>query len=277
MTTNEGMRVVLSPVQLAAVMSDKSVTEGETLSNRLYGGLNLAGGVIELIGAGALCYAPDPTFLTKAGCVVVGTHSLDNIKAASNQIVTGQPSTTDTYKSAISLAQTLGADEDTAYHVGLTVDIAVPLVIAGALGAARVASVRMGRVKLIEHESMTGIKPGGHTLARHVGLPKEALLKRLEETKLGRLPPRSVSSFTNLATAESSVSSAMRSHRALIKNWAKYPSRNLVITHRATQNVGYYIQRGSTERVKTANLKVVIEYSMFNGKPYYILTAYPIP
>ncbi|EMJ5882931.1 hypothetical protein HV357_01340 [Enterobacter cloacae] len=33
-----GMTVVMSPVQLAAVLSDKSVTEAETLSNRLLGG-----------------------------------------------------------------------------------------------------------------------------------------------------------------------------------------------------------------------------------------------
>lgn len=60
MAEENGLRVVLSPVQLAAAMSDKSVTEGETLSNRLLGGLGLAGGVIELIGAGAMCTPPIP-------------------------------------------------------------------------------------------------------------------------------------------------------------------------------------------------------------------------
>lgn len=34
-----GMVVVMSPVQLAAVLSDKSITEAETLSNRLLGDL----------------------------------------------------------------------------------------------------------------------------------------------------------------------------------------------------------------------------------------------
>nr|WP_167387230.1 hypothetical protein [Serratia ficaria] len=47
MAKEEGLRVVFSPVQLAAAMSDKNVTEGETLSNRLFGGLGLAGGVVE--------------------------------------------------------------------------------------------------------------------------------------------------------------------------------------------------------------------------------------
>lgn len=89
MANEDELRIALSPVQLAAVLSDESVTEGETLSNRLLGGLGLAGGVVELMGAGVLCYAPDPTFITKVGCVVVGTHSLDSIKAASNQMIPG--------------------------------------------------------------------------------------------------------------------------------------------------------------------------------------------
>lgn len=51
MDNEDGVRVILSPVQLAALLSDKSVSEGETLSNRLYGGLGLAGGIVELFGA----------------------------------------------------------------------------------------------------------------------------------------------------------------------------------------------------------------------------------
>ncbi|PWC16424.1 hypothetical protein DDT56_10140 [Brenneria corticis] len=41
-----------------------------------------------------------------------------------------------------------------------------------AIGAARVASIRVGRIKLIEHESITGLKPGGHTISKHVGEDK---------------------------------------------------------------------------------------------------------
>ena len=39
---SDGLQVVMSPVQLAAVMSDKTVTEAETLQNRLLGGLGVA-------------------------------------------------------------------------------------------------------------------------------------------------------------------------------------------------------------------------------------------
>lgn len=69
---SDKLRVVMSPVQLAAVLSDKTVTEAETLQNRLLGGLGVAMSTVELAGATILCAAPDPTTLTKAACIVVG-------------------------------------------------------------------------------------------------------------------------------------------------------------------------------------------------------------
>lgn len=36
MTDSEGVRLVFSPVQLAAVLTGESISEGETLSNRLW-------------------------------------------------------------------------------------------------------------------------------------------------------------------------------------------------------------------------------------------------
>lgn len=47
--------------------------------------------------------------------------------------------------------------------------MAVPIALSLGLGAARVAAIRIGRIKLIEHESVTGLKPGGHTILKHVG------------------------------------------------------------------------------------------------------------
>ena len=69
---DNGLQVLMSPVQLAAVLSDETVTQAETLQNRLLGGLGVAMGTIEMVGAGVLCLAPEPTMLSKAGCVVVG-------------------------------------------------------------------------------------------------------------------------------------------------------------------------------------------------------------
>lgn len=97
------VRIVLSPVQLAAVLSDASISEGETLSNRLWGGLGVVGGVVEMFGAGVLCAVPEPTTLSKIGCVVVGVHSLDTVQASARQVWTGRQISTDTYNSAVVL------------------------------------------------------------------------------------------------------------------------------------------------------------------------------
>lgn len=39
MTDDDGLTVALSPVQLAAILRRGTVSEGETLSNRLWGGV----------------------------------------------------------------------------------------------------------------------------------------------------------------------------------------------------------------------------------------------
>lgn len=176
---DDGIKIMMSPVQLTAAILDKTVTEGETLSNRLQGGLNLALGTLKLTGATALCIAPDPSGLTKAACVVVGAHSLDSINAAANQALTGRNTRTATFQVASATAKKPGADDKTAMNTGLTVDISVPMAFAFAAGAARVVSVRFGKLKLAEHEAVRGIKAGGHTIVKHVNIPEADLLARL--------------------------------------------------------------------------------------------------
>ncbi|QKJ86263.1 hypothetical protein PMPD1_1302 [Paramixta manurensis] len=194
---DDGLKVVMSPVQLAAVLSDRTVTESETMSNRLLGGLDLLMGSLELAGATALCLVPEPTGFTKVGCVVVGAHSMDNINTAANRILSGTNTRTATYRAATELAKKLGADDDTAWKIGLTVDIAIPIALSLGLGAVRVASVRAGRIRLIEHESVSGPKPGGHTLSQHVGLSEARLRMRMAN----RPAMAATSTFTDLRTA----------------------------------------------------------------------------
>lgn len=86
----------------------------------LLGGLVLAGGDVEMLGAGAMYVVPEPTMLTKASCVIVAPHSLTTIQASVRQI------NTDTYNSAVTLPETLAADKGTALKVGFTVGIAIP-------------------------------------------------------------------------------------------------------------------------------------------------------
>lgn len=85
MASEEGVSIAISPVQMAAILYKKTLSEGETWSNRLWGGLGIVGGVVESFGAGVLCVVPEPTMLSKAGCVVVGAHSLDTIRTSLNR------------------------------------------------------------------------------------------------------------------------------------------------------------------------------------------------
>lgn len=133
----EGMTVALTPVQMAAVLGGQDVPESASLSNRLWGTVGLVGGVVELVGAGVLCIAPEPTMVTKAGCVVLGVHGFDTLATSGRQVWTGTPQRTATSVTASSAAEALGASRETADGIGLAVDVAVPLVVASGLGAAR--------------------------------------------------------------------------------------------------------------------------------------------
>lgn len=111
---DDGLKIVMSPVQLAATLSDKSVTKGETLGNCLYGGLRLVMDALELAGATGLCMVPEPTGLTKAACVVVGTLNMDSINTAASQILSDRNVQNETYRVAVATAKKFGSDEDTA-------------------------------------------------------------------------------------------------------------------------------------------------------------------
>lgn len=270
---DDDMKIVMSPVQLAAALSDKSITEGETLSNRLYGGLDLALGTLELTGATALCMAPEPTGLTKAACVVVGAHSLDSINTAANQVLTGRDTRTATFRATAALAKQLGADDKTAMNIGLAVDLSVPLSFALAAGAARVASVRLGKLKLAEHEAVKGIKKaGGHTIAKHVSISEADLLARLAQSP--KMPL--ASSFVNIEQAERFISAGLKVNRWKIIYWATAKSESILeLTWQARTVVGYGFRQGSISRLDAYAVRIVLRRQVFNGKPYYLLTSYP--
>lgn len=276
MDNEEGVRIVLSPVQLAALFSDHSVSEGETFSNRLYGGLGLAGGIVELFGAGAMCIVPEPTMLTKAGCVVVGTHGLDTVQASTRQIWTGRNTNTDTYNSVVSLAQTLGADKNTAVKVGFTVDLAIPLAFSFAIGAQRVIAIRSGRIKLTEHESPAVSNAAGHTIERHVGKTAEELYERLEKSP--RL--KSSSSFKNTRDAEVIISKILIYNKNMISVWVKNIPPGMkaktVLNGSFARQTGISVSRGSSEVKACYKVRIVLKFEYWNGKPYFILTAYPL-
>ncbi|AMO49183.1 Orf24 [Enterobacter sp. FY-07] len=272
---SEGLQVVMSPVQLAAVLSDKTVTEAETIQNRLIGGLGVAMSTVELAGAGILCATPEPTMLTKAACVVVGAHSMDSLRAAIDQTITGRDTRTAAYQLAVQTARQFGADEETALNIGLTVDIAVPVAFGLSLGAGRVAYVRAGNFRLAEHEAVKGIKAGGHTILKHIAIPEDELLARL-----ARSPQmQSTSSFYKLEQAEKVISEGLKANRLKILYWANL-SRSaenfLEITYQSGSAIGYGFRQGSKAKETLYLVRIVLLKKMYNNKPYYVLTAYPI-
>jgi len=277
MSNESGVIIAVSPVQMAAVMSDKTVSEGETLSNRIYGGLGLLGGVAEMFGAGAMCVAPEPTMLTKAGCVVVGTHSLDTIQASLRQVWTGKRVASDTYNSAVELAEKMGADRNTAMHVGMTVDLAVPISFALAIGGVRIAAIRAGRISLAEHEALSLKGPGGHTIERHIGQSPEELLARL----VRRPGLDQTSSFRTVAEAEKLISAVLRDNRRQIEMWVKHVPSNLparmTLSRTFSRSTGIAVQRGSSEIKPCYHVRVTLEFRPYHGKPYFVLTAFPEP
>ena len=273
-TEAEGLQIVLSPVQMAGILHNASISEGEVLSNRLWGGVGLAGGMLQMLVAGGMCAAPDPTMLTKAACVVVGGHAADVVHSSFNQIITGKSSNTTTAQAVAATAEMLGKEKGTANIIALAVDLAVPIGFASAIGAVRVAAIRAGRIRLVEHEAVAGSKIGGHTISKHVGKNEQALAHRL---KTEHVPGGVVSSFFNLRTAERAISEAMRTNRFVIEQWVKSGRRDvLVIVFNAGYKVGGSLTKGSSDYIKVSKLRVVLKPEKYNGMDYYILTSYPI-
>jgi hypothetical protein len=212
----DGVRVVMSPVQLAAVLSRQSISQSEMLTNRLWGGLQVVGGVLEMMGAGVLCAMPEPTMASKAGCIVFGVHGSDTAAAGIKQVWTGQDTATLTQRGAVKLAEKLKAGPDMAGNVGLSVDIGVSFGVAGMVKAARVSRVTMGRINLMRHEARTPRGPGGHTVLKHVGRTQAQLQDRLRKETFLEI----TSSFKDLKTAEEAISQVMTINAARIKSWA---------------------------------------------------------
>jgi len=274
----EGMTIALTPVQMAAVLNDQDIPESASWSNRLWGGVSLVGGVVELVGAGVLCVAPEPTMVTKAGCVVLGVHSFDTMATSSRQIWTGQTQRTATAITAGAAAEALGASRETAEGIGLAVDVAVPLVVAGALGASRVVAVmRGGRLRLAEHEAEVGSRLGGHTMERHVARTDAQLLARVGGP--GKSGPKAVSTFADLATAERAISETLRVNKAAVEAWSRAAAagtKSPEIEHVLSYTVGRGVSFGSTAVNDLRGVRVILKMESYNGKPFYILTAYPI-
>ncbi|KAB0633351.1 RNase A-like domain-containing protein [Burkholderia latens] len=266
------VRIVLSAAQLAAVLKRQTISPGEMLSNRLWGGLQVVGGVLEMAGAAALCVAPEPTGLTKLGCVAFGVHGADAAATGVKQIWTARETSALLQQGVSKLVDTAKVPPEMADHVGLSLDLAVPFGLAGAVKAIRASSVTAGRIDLIRHEAMAANpRLGGHTIAKHVGKSEAYLRARLKNE-----PSKDfVSSFFSLVDAESAVSSVMQKNTARIVAWTQSASKApLVLNENVGRSVGYGLSRNNEIVRELSRVQIVLKLQSYNGMPFYIVTSY---
>jgi hypothetical protein len=263
----EGLEIVLSPLQLAAILESDSVEESSSLSNRFWGAATLVGGAVELVGAAALILTPEPTTVTKIAGGALAVHGADTASTGIVQIITGQTRTTLTSQAAAAAAEALGADPATARGVGMAVDIAVPLA-AGFVGAARALAIRRGAITLASEEAA-----GGHTIARHVGRTEVQLRARLVQES--RIP--AATTFRSLREAERVVAEALRANKNSLKEWAKTAAagQRKTITYEALRVVGHGVIRSTNRIHEMSKVVVVVEKVAAQNRVYFVLTSYP--
>jgi len=265
---NDDLSIVLSPMQLAAVLAGDTIEPPHTVRNRFFGALTVVGGAIELVGAAALLLAPEPTMTTKMAGGALGVHGSDTSWTGLRQVWTGRVQTTLTAQAAEAAARSLGADPSTAGEVGVAIDIAVPLA-AGFIGLLRAIAVRRGVISLAAEEAA-----GGHTIARHVGRTEAQLRARLAQ----QLAIPAASSFRNLGEAERFVSAALRANAQAIQSWARSAGPGATRAFNYTgRNIGYGVERATNALRNMDNIVVVIRKAQSGNRIYFVLTAYPKP
>ena len=264
-----GLEIVLTPVQLAAVFANGTIEGKGSLGGRLWGGVTVIGGALELVGAGVLLLTPEPTMATKAAGGALGLHGLDTAGAGIRQVISGKPETTFTAEGAKAAAMALGADQSTAGKIGMGVDLGVPLLL-GLYGAARIIAIRRGAISLVAEEAA-----GGHTLARHVGQTAAQLRSRLAaQTQI-----KVASTFSSLADAETCVAQALRANQAGITTWAKTAAtgQRLTLSFDAGRVIGFGVVRISNSAVQMTRMTVVVQKVATAERVYFVLTAFPKP
>lgn len=113
---------------------------------------------------------------------------------------------------------------------------------------------------------------GGHTLARHVGRTDEELRERLR-----REPDiSSASTYTDRATAEAVVGSALASPPRSFEAWRRRTGRrpNFVIHANAHHVIGRSVMRGQREAMPCEDAVVVVRWDDRRQQSY-VLTSYP--
>lgn len=153
-----------------ATSGDGSSDSSGSTWNRVVGGIQLAGGVLEGVLAVGLLLTPEPTMATKVGGGVLAVHSLDTIVAGARTLWTGEVKHTLTHEAGAGAARAAGASESTAQWVGTGADIAASLGPTAAVGVSRRLAVagaenlaQGGKASILEVLEGAGVKVGSYT------------------------------------------------------------------------------------------------------------------
>lgn len=273
--------MALSFAQMAAILTQESLSPAEMMSNRVFGSFRLVGGIIELAGAGVLCATPEPTFISKVGCVAMGLHASDQLSASATQILTGRPIDSFSFKAGAAAAESVGASRTAGQVIGLATEFVVPLSTASLYNAFRVSSVRAGRMSIAVSEKPLHAPnrgPGGHTLKFHFGKDVAELQHRLKRVRTANV----MSTFENLEVAEWAVSQTLNVNRLKILMFSKTlfvrKSNRLVLELELGKEVGWGVYRSAqADAVRMTKVRVVVEFTEYNHMPSYIVSSFPIP
>jgi len=113
---------------------------------------------------------------------------------------------------------------------------------------------------------------GGHTISRHIGKTVEQLMNRLANSRIS-----GSSSFPNLATAESAISSAINARSAQIQAFLSGNQTRTVINHTLPNSTGVHVSRGASSGTAVNSVRVVLERDVSLQTGYRIVTGYPVP
>ncbi|SFB15398.1 hypothetical protein SAMN03159496_02012 [Rhizobium sp. NFR07] len=174
------------------------------------------------------------------------------------------------------LVAALGGDtaggEPAARSVHHSPDAMVP--IAGALfaGAVRVASVTGGRIELMKHEVMSGIKLG----VCPIGL-SDGALRHADGPAGSAHAGRLTATFENLLIAERSLSLALRIRSAIVGNWLRTAPRGRSLDF--GMDTGRVIGKGLVPESDAVHpmtrIHVRLTRETYNGQPYVIAISRP--
>ena len=266
----DGLRVAITPLQLAAVLRSDSLSEASTVPPRLMElGRTLGRGVeieaeteterdrpMELLSESPLAPASDRSDWRSIWSGA-GRSLADPVAAPT--------------------ARRLHSDMPVARNRAFLADIGVPVGFAIDTGSTRVASVRAGRVVLADHEARLGLRGAGETVLRHLGQSEEALKARLDASADRKAPPPSMCSFDDLVTAERAISSTLRANGSLIEARARTaaPGRTVEVELRFNRAIGTGVLRSTGAAVRTKDARVVLTLLRYNALPYFLLVAGP--